>query len=119
MGLGTACLLAMSVALERWSVLVWTPSNILALFYLAGFGSVVAFSAYYYLIKKIDATVVIFSTLIIPIVALALGRAFLHETVTPIAILGIATILAGVVVAIIPGSENSKATSRAASSPSI
>jgi drug/metabolite transporter (DMT)-like permease len=49
-----------------------------------------------------DATIVSLSTLIFPIVALALGRAFLHETVTPMAVAGIATILAGVAVAIVP-----------------
>jgi drug/metabolite transporter (DMT)-like permease len=50
-----------------------------------------------------DATIVSLSTLIIPIVALALGRAFLHETVAPTAIAGIATTLAGVAVVILPG----------------
>ena len=50
-----------------------------------------------------DATIVSLSTLIIPIVALVLGRAFLHETVTPLAVAGIVTILAGVAVAIVPG----------------
>jgi drug/metabolite transporter (DMT)-like permease len=100
MGIGTACLLAMSAALEDWREAVWTSSNILALIYLAVFGSVIAFSAYYYLIKKLDATVVSLSTLIIPIVALVLGRVFLDESVTPVAIAGIVTILAGVAVAI-------------------
>ena len=52
-----------------------------------------------------DATIVSLSTLVIPIVALALGRAFLNETVTPMAVAGIATILAGVAVAIVPGRE--------------
>jgi len=49
-----------------------------------------------------DATLVSLSTLVIPIVALVLGRAFLDETVTPMAVMGIATILAGVTVAILP-----------------
>jgi drug/metabolite transporter (DMT)-like permease len=102
MGLGAACLLTMSAAMETWSAVVWSRSNVLALVYLSVFGSVIAFSAYYYLIKKMDATVVSLTTLIIPIVALALGRAFLEETVTPMAIAGIATILAGVAVAILP-----------------
>jgi drug/metabolite transporter (DMT)-like permease len=53
-----------------------------------------------------DATIVSPSTLIIPIVALALGRAFLNEIVTPIAVVGIATILAGVAVAIVPKRKN-------------
>jgi drug/metabolite transporter (DMT)-like permease len=103
MGLGAACLLAMSALLESWSGVSWSRSNVLALMYLSIFGSVIAFWAYYYLIKKMDATVVSLSTLVIPIVALALGRAFLHETVTPMAVAGIATILVGVAVAIVPG----------------
>jgi putative membrane protein PagO len=102
MGVGAACLLLTSAAVERWTTVVWTRSNVLAILYLSLAGSVIAFSAYYYLIKRMDATVVSLNTLIIPIVALALGRAFLHETVTPTAILGIATILAGVGIAILP-----------------
>jgi len=94
MGLGAACLLVMSAALEDWHTVVWTRSNVLAILYLCVFGSVIAFSAYYYLIKKMDATIVSLTTLIIPIVALALGRAFLQETVAPMAVAGIATILA-------------------------
>jgi len=101
MGLGAALLLAMSAAVERWSAVVWTRSNVLAMVYLAVVGSVIAFSAYYYLIKRMAATVVSLSTLIIPIVALALGRAFLGETVTPAAIAGIVTVLAGVGMAIL------------------
>ena len=101
MGLGAAMLLAMSAAVERWSAVVWTRSNVLAMVYLAVVGSVIAFSAYYYLIKRMAATVVSLSTLIIPIVALALGRAILGETVTPAAIAGIVTVLAGVGMAIL------------------
>jgi drug/metabolite transporter (DMT)-like permease len=101
MGIGAACLLAMSAALESWSAVVWSRSNVLALLYLAVFGSVIAFWAYYSLIKKMDATIVSLSTLIIPIVALALARAFLDEAVAPMAVAGIATILVGVAVAIV------------------
>ena len=102
MGLGAACLLIMSAALEDWHRIMWTRSNVLAILYLSLFGSVIAFSSYYYLIKKMDATIVSLSTLIIPIVALILGRAFLGETVTPLAVAGIVTILAGVAIAIVP-----------------
>jgi len=103
MGFGAACLLGMSAAMERWSAVLWTTDNVLALIYLSVFGSVIAFWAYYYVIKKMDATIVSLTTLIIPIVALALGSAFLHETVAPMAVTGIATILAGVAVAVVPG----------------
>jgi len=102
MGLGAACLLIMSAALENWHSVMWTRSNVLAILYLSICGSVIAFSSYYYLIKKMDATIVSLSTLIIPIVALILGRAFLEEMVTPLAVAGIVTILAGVAIAIVP-----------------
>jgi drug/metabolite transporter (DMT)-like permease len=118
MGLGAACLLAMSAALENWRDAVWTRSNVLALFYLSVFGSLMAFSAYYYLIKKMDATIVSLSTLIIPIVALALGHVFLDESVTPIAIAGIVTVLAGVAIAIVTFSKNPDAAKKSASSVS-
>jgi drug/metabolite transporter (DMT)-like permease len=101
MGLGASLLLLTSAALEPWSV-EWTRSNVTALVYLAVFGSVIAFSAYYALIKLIDATIVSLSTLIIPIIALVLGRVFLGETVGPTAIAGIVTILAGVGIAMQP-----------------
>lgn len=98
--IGAVCLLVMSAALDRRAAIVWTRSNVLALVYLSLFGSVIAFSAYYTLIKRVEATAVSLSTLIIPIVALALGRAFLAETVSPAAIVGIVTVLAGVGIAI-------------------
>jgi drug/metabolite transporter (DMT)-like permease len=44
MSLGAACLLAMSAALEPWSAVAWTRSNVMALLYLSLFGSVIAFS---------------------------------------------------------------------------
>jgi drug/metabolite transporter (DMT)-like permease len=102
MGIGTIGLLLMSAGLESWTSVAWSRSNALALIYLAVFGSVIAFSVYYHLIKVMDATVVSLTTLIIPIVALALGRMVLRETVTPLAIGGIVTILTGVAVAILP-----------------
>ena len=102
MAIGAFCLLATSAAVEPWGSVAWTLSNVLALLYLSIFGSVVAFSAYYALIKRLDATVVSLSSLVIPIVALALGRALLNETIAPTAVLGIATTLAGVAVAIVP-----------------
>jgi drug/metabolite transporter (DMT)-like permease len=92
----------MSAALENWPAVVWTRSNLVALVYLSVFGSVIAFFAYYYVVKRMDATIVSLSTLIFPIVALALGRAFLDETVTATAVAGIATVLAGVAIAIVP-----------------
>jgi drug/metabolite transporter (DMT)-like permease len=102
MGLGAMCLLSMSAVFERAVPVAWTPRNIVALIYLAVFGSVIAFSLYYRLLKAMDATVVSLSTLIIPIIALFLGRMFLGEVITTLAVAGVMTILAGVAVAIVP-----------------
>lgn len=96
MGLGAACLLTLSALTESWSAVAWSRASALSILYLAVFGSVLAFSAYHHLIKALDATVVSLSTLIIPIVAVALGAAFLGESVTPSTLVGIATILGGV-----------------------
>jgi drug/metabolite transporter (DMT)-like permease len=105
MGMGATCLLVMSAGLERSAVVTWSPSNVLALLYLAVFGSVVAFSLYYRVIKAMDATTVSLSTLIIPIIALVLGHVVLDEVITPLAIAGGLTILAGVAVAIAPAAR--------------
>lgn len=102
MSLGAACLLLMSVALESWTNVTWTTANVSAIVYLAVFGSVVAFTAYYWLIKRMDATIVSLSTLIIPIVALLLGWAWLGEAISPLTLLGVGTILAGVGAAVVP-----------------
>jgi drug/metabolite transporter (DMT)-like permease len=102
MGLGASCLLVMSAVLERSVAIAWSVSNVVALSYLALFGSVIAFSLYYRLVKALDATVVSLSTLIIPILALVLGRVLLDEVITRLAVAGVLTILAGVAVAIVP-----------------
>jgi drug/metabolite transporter (DMT)-like permease len=117
MALGAVCLLVMSAALENWNAVTWTQSNMLAVAFLSVFGSVIAFSAYYYLIKRMDATIVSLTTLIIPIVALALGRAFLDEMVTSRALLGIVTIIVGVGVALLPATQNGTPEVAASESP--
>jgi drug/metabolite transporter (DMT)-like permease len=96
MGIGTAGLLAMSVVFEGNASIDWNTGNVISIVYLAVLGSVVAFSAYYALIKVMDATLVSLSTLIIPVIALVLGRVFLDEAFAPMAVLGVATIMAGV-----------------------
>jgi putative membrane protein PagO len=105
MGMGAASLLLMSAVLERSAAVVWSRGNVAALLYLSVFGSVIAFSLYYRLIKVLDATAVSASTLIIPIIALVLGGVFLGEAVTQLALVGMLTILGGVAVAILPSAR--------------
>jgi drug/metabolite transporter (DMT)-like permease len=58
--------------------------------------------------KVMDATTLSLSTLIIPIVALALGSVFLREEVTALAVAGIATILLGVGVATVTSVDRAR-----------
>lgn len=102
MAIGGACLLTLSFLTESYAHLHWTRLNVSALFYLAVIGSVVSFLSYYHLIKTMEATILSLITLIIPIVAIALGWAFLNEQVTPATGVGIVIILGGVAIAIAP-----------------
>jgi drug/metabolite transporter (DMT)-like permease len=111
MGIGAVCLLTMSAALEHDARVSWSTRNVLALVYLSVFGSVIAFTAYYALIKVMDATLVSLSTLVIPIVALVLGRVLLEEPVSTMAAVGIATIIGGVALVLVPPPRATKVQS--------
>lgn len=67
-----------------------------ALAYLVVFGSLVAFSAYFFLLRHMDATRVASSTYINPVVAMVLGVVLLEEVITWYMGVGIAVVLAGV-----------------------
>ena len=108
MGIGAIGLLALSAALERQAAIDWNTGNVLSIVYLAVLGSVVAFSAYYALIKVMDATLVSLSTLIIPIVALILGRIFLDEAISPTSVVGVGTIIAGVALVLVSPQARTK-----------
>lgn len=65
--------------------------------YLALFGTVVAFSVYYWLIKRINVILLSLITLITPIIAVMLGVIFLGEELSRQAIAGSILVLIGVV----------------------
>lgn len=67
--------------------------------YLAVLGSVVAFSFYFWIIKRIEVTVLSYQTFVIPVFAVLIGWIFLKETVTIRTVAGAALILAGIALA--------------------
>ncbi len=67
--------------------------------YLAVAGSVGAFSLFFYVIQRLDVTVVSYQTFIIPVIAVLIGVALLGETVSPRVGAGAGLILAGIAVA--------------------
>ncbi len=68
-----------------------------AIVYLGVLGSVVGFTLYYYMIKRLDAGRVALITLVTPVSALLLGQAFNAETIPLAGWAGIALIGAGLV----------------------
>jgi drug/metabolite transporter (DMT)-like permease len=102
MAIGAVLLLALSALLESHAAVSWSVANVLAIVYLSLAGSVTAFLSYYSLVKMMDATRLSLITLIFPLVAVLLGWAVLREAIPPSTWGGMATVLLGVAVAIIP-----------------
>ncbi|MBP7693579.1 MAG: drug/metabolite exporter YedA [Anaerolineales bacterium] len=65
--------------------------------YLVVFGSLVAFSAYVYLIRTVRPALALSYAYVNPVVALGLGLAFGGEKITGVGLAGVGVILAGVV----------------------
>ncbi len=74
----------------------WTASAVLSLVYLAVVGSVVAFLAYYWLIRHIQVTRVLLIPLVTPLIAVLLGVVLLGERLQWGTLVGGAAILTGV-----------------------
>jgi drug/metabolite transporter (DMT)-like permease len=83
---GGAFLLVVSGALgefARFEPARVTWASVAALAYLSVFGSVVAFSAYLYLLRYVPPSLVATYAFVNPVVAMALGWLFAHETLSP------------------------------------
>jgi drug/metabolite transporter (DMT)-like permease len=93
---GSVVLLAVSLVLgESWTLPVETPTWV-ALGYLMTLGSVVLFSLYVFALQRWTASAVSYTTLLMPIVAIALAALVFGDPITPPFVLGAALILAGV-----------------------
>lgn len=77
---GLLLLLVASITLEGNPLRYhWTPMAVIALFYLAIVGSVIAFLLYYWLILNMDVTKSMLIALVTPVVAVILGMIVLNE----------------------------------------
>jgi drug/metabolite transporter (DMT)-like permease len=80
----------------------WRPAEVplrawLGLAYLAAFGSVLGFTAYLYLLRRVAPAVVATYAFVNPIVALLLGFVFAGETLSPRTMLAVVVVLAAVI----------------------
>jgi drug/metabolite transporter (DMT)-like permease len=76
--------------------LTWTRDGILGLAYLTILGSLVAYTAYVYALKKLPMTKMSMYAYINPLVAVLLGWLILHERLTWVSIVAMCVILGGV-----------------------
>lgn len=74
----------------------WTRMAIIALFYLAIVGSVVAFLLYYWLVQHMDVTKTMLIALVTPVIAVTLGVMVLHEVLNWRTFAGGAMIISGI-----------------------
>ncbi len=77
---GGSIILAASFLFEDLSSIKFTVTGIGAVVYLALFGTVITFTVYYWLMKKIDIVLLSLSTFITPILAVFFGWLVLNET---------------------------------------
>jgi drug/metabolite transporter (DMT)-like permease len=79
----------------------WTTRGVLAIVYLAVFGSVVGLTAYVYLLKHVPVTKVATYAFVNPVVAVLIGISFFDEHLTPIEVGGMFLILVAVATVIL------------------
>ncbi|HKW76962.1 MAG TPA: EamA family transporter [Terriglobales bacterium] len=103
LGFGSVALLWGTWALEAHQHANWTREAVLALGFLALFGSCIAFVIYYWLLKRMQPYQVSTINLVVPLVALMEGALLLHESV-PLLMLSAVALVLGSVAAVLRAS---------------
>jgi drug/metabolite transporter (DMT)-like permease len=89
-------MIIISIFAENLSTIRIDTSAIVSILYLAFFGSVVTFTSFYWLIKRINIVILSLVAFITPIVALILGYFFYNEELSVRHFIGTALVLTGV-----------------------
>ncbi len=108
MGLGAVTLLGTSFFTEDWGKLVFNRSTVLAILYLAVFGSVIAFAVYFYLLKHISVVLLSMTSFITPLLAIVSGAVVLNEKFPAGTLVGSGMILGGVLLMNLYGERRSR-----------
>lgn len=95
-----------------------TTRSMVSLLYLAVFGSIVAFSAYTYILRVSTPARVATYAYVNPVVAMLLGWAFANEPITMRTLLAAAVILAGVAIITLTGGSGAGGGTASGPSPS-
>lgn len=84
---------------EDLSYIKINQTAIISVLYLAFFGSLITFTVFYWLMKKINVIMLSFTAFITPIIALILGWIFYHEVLTTQHLIGSLLVLIGLLTA--------------------
>lgn len=76
----------------------WQPRSVWATIYLGVFGSLIGFSAYFFVLQRLTASTVALITLVTPIIALTLGAVLNDEVINSKLIFGALLILLGLAI---------------------
>jgi drug/metabolite transporter (DMT)-like permease len=88
--------------IENISSIRITERGLIAVLYLAVIGSVVTFTSFYWLLKKVSVIIMSLIAFITPLVAIFLGWILYSETLSEKHMVGTAFVLAGVLIANLP-----------------
>jgi drug/metabolite transporter (DMT)-like permease len=91
---------------EDMSRLNFDSKAFISVGYLAFFGTVLTFTTYYWLMRKINIVLLSLSTFITPIIAVILGWVFLGEKFTSQILVGSSLVLVGILFANFSGLKN-------------
>ncbi len=97
--MGLVALFVLGWLVEGVPSVDWTLPAVLSVLYLAVFGSVLAFLAYYWLLKRIDPVYLSLTSFINPVVGVVLGAAVLHEALGASIVAGALLVLGGILLA--------------------
>ncbi len=89
-------MILIGIATEDMSIIKVDEYAVLSILYLAFFGSVITFTTFYWLIKRINLVILSLLAFITPIVALILGYFIYDEALSFRHFIGVATVLIGV-----------------------
>jgi drug/metabolite transporter (DMT)-like permease len=95
MSIGAGAMLAIALVRGDLARIVWDPTFVGALVYLAVFGSVVAFALYFLMVRRMGPTRAAYSTVFFPLVALAISAAFESYAMTPAGWVGVGLLMGG------------------------
>lgn len=85
---------------------IFNSTAILSILYLASFGTLVTFTTYYWLLKRITVVILSISSFITPIIAILLGWLILGERLSAMVLVGSSLVLIGILFANFRGLRN-------------